>query len=238
METTQTDHLHRIKELTELNAKLEDFTHIIAHDLQGPFNKINSFVSLLRSELGSGISARAELFLHHIEIAAQKGSSLIKGLLTYSKSTNRAEGMEWVDMNKIFSDVLEDLTVEIQQTHAEIKKEAFLSTIFVRSLHMRQLLGNLISNSIKYSQETPAIRITAKRNENKWEFCIKDNGIGIHPKNFERIFDLFNRGPLENKDGAGVGLAICRKIVDAHGGKIWVESIPGEGSTFHFTLPL
>jgi light-regulated signal transduction histidine kinase (bacteriophytochrome) len=162
---------------------------------------------------------------------------LINDLLALSRVGNQGQD-EDVDCDQITEEILRDLELSIRECHAEVTHD-HLPTVHAHPRQLEQLLQNLVTNAIKFSNgNQPHVHIGCKQLPGFWEFSVQDNGIGIEPRYFERIFNIFQR--LHSRDeypGTGIGLAICKKIVERHGGKIWVDSVPGEGSTFHFTLP-
>lgn len=223
-------------ELRCTNKDLEDFTHIVSHDLQSPLNKIISFGDLLKMNLES--PEKALNYLNRIQMGARKMSGLINSILTFSKATTSKE-MAPVDMGAIVKEVLSELVSELKEADARVTVEN-LPTFKANPVQINQLMTNLIGNAIKYcGEEAPLIHISSKKEGGMWVFSVRDNGIGIDPENCERIFHLFQRIESESKDkpGTGIGLTICKKIVENNGGKIWVESELNKGSTFHFTLP-
>jgi PAS domain S-box-containing protein len=225
----------RNAELASSNKNLEDFDHIISHDLQSPLNKIAAFADLVKTELKTSTTA-ADDYLSKMQSSANRMGELISSLLRFSKSTTLKEELQAVDMNQVVEDVLSDLEIQVKETSALVLKE-LLPTVNARPPQMHQLLLNLIGNSLKYAREnSPTVQLSCAEAETEWTFRVKDNCKGVDPANLGRIFDLFQRAETDKK-GTGVGLTICRKIVESHGGKIWANSKPGKGTTFYFTLP-
>jgi light-regulated signal transduction histidine kinase (bacteriophytochrome) len=163
---------------------------------------------------------------------------LIKDLLAYSRVTSHHEDFIEIDFEELIEEVLFDLEIIIEENKAIITLDP-LPIIYSDRLQMRQLFQNLIGNAIKYNDKTPLIHISVKKEDADWIFGVSDNGIGIKSEHYERIFQVFKRlHTKEEYDGTGIGLAICQKIVERHGGRIWIESELGKGSTFYFTIPL
>jgi len=224
--------------LSMSNRNLTDFAHVVSHDLQSPLNKIISFGDLLKMEIKSALNEKGTDYLDHIQNGAHKMGHLIKSLLDYSKVTTSNLELELVDMGVVAKEVLGDLDVEIKEAGVKVTVLK-LPTVHASPIQMNQLITNLVGNAIKYCRNgAPVIDIAAKKEGNLWVFSVRDNGIGIDPKDSLRIFDLFQRVVTEGKPGTGIGLTICKKIVENYGGRIWVESEPGKGSTFFFTLPV
>jgi len=225
----------RADALARSNRDLDDFAHIVSHDLQSPLNKIISFGDLLKMNLGS--PEKALDYLNRIQNGAVKMNEIITSLLSFSRATS-TRTMERVDMATLLEEVLSDFEGQINETGAKVTHDD-LPTLIANKAQISQLMTNLIGNAIKYCRkEAPLIHISAKREGHMWVCSVHDNGIGIDKKNAKRVFDLFQRIITEGKPGTGIGLTICKKIVEYHGGQIWVESELNKGSTFYFTLPV
>jgi signal transduction histidine kinase len=223
--------------LENKNYELEQFAYIASHDLQEPLRTVSSFVDLLEQEHGGKLKGNASKYLYFILESTERMRNLISGLLEYSR-IGREKIVEQVDCNEILTLVLDDLQTIIIEKKAIIESEK-LPVLNAHPSELKQLFQNLISNALKFSREDtpPVINIFALKQENGWEFKIKDNGIGIEEKFFEKIFIIFQRlHNVHEYEGTGIGLAHCRKIVEMHDGKIWVESESNEGSTFYFTI--
>jgi light-regulated signal transduction histidine kinase (bacteriophytochrome) len=223
--------------LENKNYELEQFAYIASHDLQEPLRTVSSFVDLLEQEHGGKLKGNASKYLYFILESTERMRNLISGLLEYSR-IGREKIVEQVDCNEILTLVLDDLQTIIIEKKAIIESEK-LPVLNAHPSELKQLFQNLISNALKFSREDtpPVINISALKQENGWEFKIKDNGIGIEEKFFEKIFIIFQRlHNVHEYEGTGIGLAHCRKIVEMHDGKIWVESESNEGSTFYFTI--
>jgi PAS domain S-box-containing protein len=221
------------------NQELEQFVYIASHDLQEPLLTVSNFISLLQTEYGHLHDEDGNMYMDFIKQAAERMRFLIKDLLDYSR-IGKVKETEQVDVNQLLENIMDDLDTRIEETGAQIHYE-HLPTVKAYHTELRQLFQNLISNAIKFAKEgiAPVINIAAKVYNNGWEFTVQDNGIGIEPKHSEKIFLIFQR--LHNRDdypGNGIGLANCKKIVAMHNGNISVESTPGIGSVFHFTLEL
>jgi PAS domain S-box-containing protein len=226
-------------ELRRSNADLEQFAYIASHDLQEPLRAVAGMVQLLQKRYQGQLDDRADEYISHAVEAAARMQALIQGLLTYSRVERRNQPIEPVDAGACLQTALKNLDVSIRESHAVIETEP-LPTVQADPVQLTQLFQNLIGNGIKFrGGNEPQIQISATRLKAAWQFSVRDNGIGIEPQYFERIFLIFQRLHTRREySGTGIGLALCKKIIERHGGLIWVESEPGRGSTFHFTLPL
>ena len=225
-------------ELNRKNKELAQFAYAASHDLQEPLRTVKSFVELLEKQYSGQFDERATKYFNFITDASTRMSDLIKGLLDYSR-IGRDRVFQPVDCNRIMGDVKADLGALINETHAELEVTPLPEKLIGSETELRLLFQNLISNAIKFRKKDakPVIRISSESAEDSWKFSFRDNGIGIAEEHWERIFNIFQR--LHNKnayEGTGIGLAHCKKITDLHGGKIWVNSNPNEGSTFYVTL--
>ena len=241
---------HYAVELERSNKELEQFASIASHDLQEPLKGVAGFAQLLSKRYKGKLDHKADEYISSIVSGATRMSALIQDLLTYSRIGTRQGPLEPVDCNSALKKALDNLKVSIEESCAAVES-ATLPTVRVDEVQLIQLFQNLVGNSIKYrSSEPPRISIMAERIERSsvpiphpvtgggWLFMIKDNGIGINPEYSERIFQIFQR--LHGKDeypGTGIGLAVCKKVVERHGGRIWVTSETGKGATFSFTIP-
>lgn len=237
--------------LENSNKELQDFAYVASHDLQEPLRKIQAFGDLLVTDLGKKISEDAKFYLERMRSASSRMQKLINGLLSFSRVTTKAKPYELVDLNKVAKEVLGDLEIRIKESGAEIKMDA-LPQIDADPLQMRQLFQNILGNALKFIKKDvkPVLRIettsvtdgVSDSLKGKTETCtlvLSDNGIGFDQKYADKIFSVFER--LHNRteyEGTGIGLAICRKIVERHNGKISVQSKEGEGTSFIITLPL
>ncbi|HWB86536.1 MAG TPA: ATP-binding protein [Bryobacteraceae bacterium] len=225
------------KELRRANADLEQFAYSASHDLQEPLRMVSIFTQLLQREYAGKLDSRADEYILHAITGANRIETLLKGLRSYI-TISATEGLPGnLNTEAVLNRCLEDLRPAIAESGARFEIET-LPEVAMQEVHLRQLFQNLISNGIKYrSQDAPFIRISATRDESQWIFAVRDNGIGIDRKYTEQIFGVFKRlHGSEEYSGTGIGLAICQKIVERYGGRIWVESTVGEGSCFFFTV--
>ena len=237
---------HHRMELEELitrletsNERLEQFAYAASHDLQEPLRMVTSYLQLVERRYADDLDADGEEFIEFAVDGAARMREMIDGLLEYSRVETRGNPFELIDLEVVLEDVLADLDVRIEETDAEITADS-LPAVTADVSQLRQVFQNLLQNAIEYSGDrAPRVRITAERASSRWIVSVADEGIGISPDDQDRIFEVFQR--LHSRDeyaGTGIGLALCKRIVERHGGEIWVESTPGEGSTFSFTLPV
>ncbi|NOU90796.1 HAMP domain-containing protein [Paenibacillus sp. LMG 31460] len=232
--------LKRQKEdLAGSNAELEQFAYVASHDLQEPLRMVASYVQLLAKRYQGKLDQDADDFIHYAVDGAQRMQNLINDLLAFSRVGTKGKELKSVDFEEVLHHVLTNLQHAIQESDALVTHDP-LPTLLVDPTQMVQLLQNLVGNAIKFrdANRAPIIHIGIKQQNNEWLFSIRDNGIGFDPKYRDRIFLIFQR--LHNKtkyQGTGIGLSICKKIVERHGGKIWVDSEVGHSTTFYFTLP-
>ncbi|SEB11796.1 PAS domain S-box protein [Pedobacter hartonius] len=226
------------KELAISNAELEQFAYVASHDLQEPLRMVTSFLTQLEQKYGDIVDAKGKQYIHFAVDGAKRMRQIILDLLEFSRVGRSEDTMEEVNINKVVTDILALYRKQIQEQGARI---VFESLPALRSFRVpiRQVFQNLISNALKYQQKdiTPLISISCEDSGNNWKFAVKDNGIGIDAEYFDKIFIIFQR--LHNKDeysGTGMGLAVTKKIIENLGGRIWVESEEGKGSTFYFTI--
>lgn len=227
-----------IDKLEQQNMELEQFTYIASHDLQEPLLSINSIVEILTTQYTGKLDKEADNLLRFIQQSSSRMSQLIKSLLDYSQIGKKEQATEKVDCNEIIHIVKADLQKSIQDSGAIIIVQE-LPVINAYSTELTLLFQNLLSNAIKFKKadKLPRIKLSACKIENGWLFSCSDNGIGLEDRFKEKIFEIFQR--LHNRhtyEGTGIGLAHCKKIVTMHNGKIWVESAPGQGSQFCFTI--
>ncbi|AKB27682.1 sensory transduction histidine kinase [Methanosarcina siciliae T4/M] len=227
----------KLEELARSNADLEQFAYVSSHDLQEPLRMIASYLQLLQRRYQGELDERADKYIYFAVDGASRMQSLINDLLEFSRVTTKARELEPTDCESILKYVLSDLEFSIKENEATVSYDS-LPEIMADGTQLTQVFQNLISNAIKFrSKETPKIHVSAENEGDKWRFSVQDNGIGIDPKYAEKIFELFKRlHKREDYPGTGIGLSICKKIIERHGGDIWVESEPGRGSTFYFTL--
>jgi signal transduction histidine kinase len=227
------------EELARSNKELEQFTYMASHDLQEPLRTVTVFAQLLTDRYKGQLDEKADKFIDYILGGAQHMSELIQALFTYSRVGTQAQKAEPVDSNSVLEQTLANLQAVIKDNGAVIVHEP-LPTVSMAGSQLGQLFQNLISNAIKFrSEKPPYIQISAEPKEQAWQFAVADNGIGINPEFAERIFVIFQRLHTRQKyPGTGLGLAVCKKVVEKYGGRIWVESQPGQGAIFYFTVPL
>ena len=228
-----------IEKLSNSNKELEQFAFIASHDLQEPLRTVTSFVQLLAKRYEGKLDADADRFIDFAVKGCERMQSLIEGLLKFSRIESRKEEEQIIDCNAVLEDIVSDLSVKVRETRAKITWEE-MPNIMAAPSQIRTVFRNLISNAIKYCVDRdPEVSIQADLKDNYVQFSIKDNGIGIEEQYQDKIFAIFKR--LHSNDqfgGTGIGLAICKKIVERHGGKIFVTSKPEEGSIFFFTFPV
>jgi light-regulated signal transduction histidine kinase (bacteriophytochrome) len=226
------------EELLRSNTDLQQFAYVASHDLQEPLRMVSSFTQLLQRRFQDKLGDDGNEYIRYAVEGSKRMYTLLNGLLTFSRIQTRGKEFEQVDMNKILGKVKDNLSLVIEETKADIKVSE-LPVIFADESQMIQLTQNLIENSLKFRNGIPKITISVKTENKEHVFSVNDKGIGIEPQYFERIFRIFQRlHRIEEYEGTGIGLAICRRIVERHGGQIWVESSLGKGSTFYFTIPI
>ena len=229
-------------ELRRSNEELSEFAYVASHDLQEPLRKINSFCMLLDQEYGELLGSDGQRYLHYVVDGSNRMRTLIQDLLSYSKVGSQSNRLVDVDATQSVRDVIANLSVLIDESDAVVTVDQ-LPTVHANPVQLTQLFHNLIINAIKYRREDPprihvGIQDDADSSKNVWQFYVSDNGLGIEPQYFEQIFGVFKRlHSMNTHPGNGIGLAICKRIVERVGGKIWVESEPGSGCVFRFTIP-
>jgi PAS domain S-box-containing protein len=224
-------------QLARSNRELEQFAYVASHDLQEPLRMVASYLELVAERYKGRLDEKADKFIAYAVDGATRMKRLIDDLLGYSRVSTRAQPAEVIDVGAALEEATKNLGKVIAEKEAVVTWDV-LPTVVVNRTHLVQLFQNLIGNALKFCVELPRIHVGAQRDEQAWVFSVRDNGIGIAPEHRERIFQIFQR--LHGRDkyaGTGIGLAICKKIVEQYGGRIWVESQPGKGSTFFFTLP-
>lgn len=224
--------------LLHSNRELEQFAYVASHDLQEPLRAVNSYAQLIVRKYQGNLDAKADKYLAYIMDGATRMQQLIDDLLSFSRVGTRGKFLEPTDGEAVLSQVLDNLQIAIAENHAVVTHDP-LPTIMGDEIQLIQLLQNLIGNAIKFRREQPPnVHVSAEPRENEWIFSVRDNGIGMEPEYFDRIFMIFQRLHSRSEyPGTGIGLAICKKIVERHGGRIWLESTPGVSTTFFFTIP-
>lgn len=226
------------QELERSNAELEQFAYVASHDLQEPLRMVASYTKLLAQLYQGSLDAEADKFINYAVDGAERMQTLLNDLLLYSRVGRKGKAFRLTDSHAALDSAIANLQMIIQETDARVTSHT-LPSVMADETQLVQLFQNLISNAIKYrSQQPPVIDVGARLENGEWCFWVKDNGIGIAPKHKERIFIIFQRLHTRQKyPGTGIGLAICKKIVERHRGRIWVESEFGQGATFYFTIP-
>ena len=226
------------REIQRSYRELEQFAHTASHDLQAPVRRITKFLELLQMDLGETLNERSKDYLDRALRGASHMRRLIQDLLDYSLVGGTKNTFQPVKLEEVLKEVLVQLEVMIINTNTKIEVNA-LPTVLGNRTFLHQLFQNLIANAIKFrGEDAPQIEISARDTGIKWVLTVKDNGIGIPVDAFEEIFGIFQR--IDNSshvEGTGIGLALCKKIVELHDGRIWIESMVDEGTAFHFTLP-
>ena len=243
-ESAQRTLASQAKQLADINSELEQFAYVASHDLREPLRMIMNYLSLINRRLGDQLDDDTKAFIGFAVDGAKRMDRLILDLLEFSRIGRRAGAAAPVALSEAVADALGNLALTIEETSAKVTVAADLPTVTGSQDELVRLIQNLVGNALKYRapDRPPAISITAQaaRNGDKaeWIVAIADNGIGIDAEYFQRIFSIFQRlHTREEYEGTGIGLAVCKKIVEQHGGRIWVDSTPGAGSTFFFALP-
>ncbi len=229
----------RTSELMRSNNELQQFAYITSHDLQEPLRAVTGFLKLLCADLGDALSPKAEEYIEYAVSGANRMELLIRELLEYSRVGTHGKPFELADCRQVVDQAIQNMQVAIDESGAQVIVGE-LPGLVCDATQLVQLFQNLIANAIRFRRDAPPkIEIEARRSGRVLQFSVRDNGIGIDPQHAERIFQVFQRlHTREEYSGTGMGLAICRRVVDRHSGRIWVESRPNEGSTFHVTIPI
>jgi light-regulated signal transduction histidine kinase (bacteriophytochrome) len=230
---------HQTQELARSNAELQDFAYVASHDLKEPLLVVSGYVQLLARRYKGKLGTDADNFIVRAIDGVKRMETLINDLLAYSCAGTYGETFKPTDCKTVFEHTVTNLQAAIKESGAVVTHDR-LPPVVADASQLVQLFQNLIGNAIKFrGKRQPCIHISAEEKGNEWVFSVRDNGIGIHPKYAEDIFIMFER--LHNRGrypGTGIGLALCKKIVQRHGGRIWVNSEPGKGSTFYFTISI
>jgi hypothetical protein len=226
------------EELVRTNIELERFMYISSHDLKEPLRMITSYLKLLARRYQNKLDSDADEFIGYALEGAERMDQLVRDVLDYARLGERSKKLAKVDCNEVLDYCLSSLQISIEESAAVVTKDT-LPTLIADRTQLGQLFQNLIANGIKFrTKEPPRVHVSAVRKAEGIVFSVRDNGIGIESQYLDRIFLIFQRLHSRGEyPGTGIGLAICKKIVEGHGGRIWADSQPGKGSTFYFTLP-
>lgn len=234
---TESQNVRRLEELERSNADLTEFASVAAHELREPLRMVEKYAELLHHDTEGKLNVESVKSLGFVRDGAKRMSALLEDLLSFTRITSGWQTYSACDCNEIVVDTMRQLEDEIAVTKAQIRHEP-LPTILADSTQLSQVFLNLVGNALKFrSKRTPKIRISVLRAQHEWVFSVKDNGVGIEGGDLDSVFTIFRRLHPEYT-GTGIGLAICRRVIERHGGRIWVESSPGKGSTFSFTIPI
>ena len=227
------------EELARSNRDLEQFAYVASHDLQEPLRMVAAYTQLLSQRYQGKLDENADKYIHYAVDGALRMQTLVQDLLAFSRVGREGNQARLVEVNLAVQSALINLQNSIQESDAQVHYGQ-LPTIMADHSQLAQLFQNLIGNAMKFrGKESPRITISAEKKDREWIFSVADNGIGIAPEYAETIFVIFKRlHTREEYSGSGIGLAICKKVVEQHGGRIWMESDPGRGSTFKFALPI
>jgi light-regulated signal transduction histidine kinase (bacteriophytochrome) len=226
------------EDLRRSNRDLEQFAYIASHDLQEPLRAVGGYVKLLEHRFPDKLDAKARGYIAGAFDGATRMERLIGDLLAFSRVATRGDAFQPANLEDALAQALRNLEAGINSAQATVIHDP-LPTLSVDAGQIRQLFQNLVGNALKFrGEQPPNIYIGAKRQEGRWVFSVRDNGIGIDPQYYEKLFQVFQRlHTRKDYPGTGIGLAICKKIVERHGGTIWVESQSGQGATFYFSIP-
>lgn len=226
------------EELEKSNIELQHFAYIVSHDLQTPLRSICGFVQLLDQEYGDKLDDRAAEWIRRTVLSTQRMQTLIRDILAYSRVDSNVHPFAKLSLAGVLDEVVDLLGDSIRESGAVVIGDDLPEVLGDRP-QMVQLLQNLIGNAIKYRRdEPPRVEVFVTETDREWIVTVRDNGMGIPPEHSQRIFDVFQRLHTQQAiPGTGIGLAICRRVVQRHGGRLWVESVPGAGSTFRFSIP-
>ena len=227
-----------VGQISRSNTELEQFAYVVSHDLQEPLRMVASYTQLLAKRYQDKLDADANDFIAYAVDGAERMRVLLNDLLDYSRVGTRGKPFKPTDCEKVLHQALINLKVAIEESGALVTHD-YLPTLIADEGQLTQLFQNLVGNAVKFCNQEPRIHVSAETKSNAWLFSVRDNGIGIDPQHGQRIFEMFKRlHTREEYPGTGMGLAICKKIVERHGGHIWVQSQLEQGSTFYFTIPI
>jgi PAS domain S-box-containing protein len=228
-----------IQDLQRSNHDLEQFAYVASHDLQEPLRMVVAYMDLLNRAYAGALDERADRYIHYAVEGAQRMKVLIDNLLAYSRIESRGEPLARVDCGSVVERALDNLRFAVEEAGATIDVGEDLPSVLADETQLEQVFVNLVGNALKFrSPAAPRVSIAASRSGDHWEFRIEDNGIGFEEDQAERIFQMFQRlHDRKTYGGSGIGLALARRTIERHGGRIWARSKPGKGSTFYFTLP-
>jgi signal transduction histidine kinase len=233
------DHTQGQDDLARSNRDLEQFAYVASHDLQEPLRMVAIYTQLLAERYKGKLDADADKYIHYAADGALRMQTLVRDLLAFSRIGRQDIEFQKIDCNAVMETAVKNLQAAIEESGARVVYEP-LPTVMADGSQLMQVLQNLIGNAIKFrGTEPPVIQITAQQKDREWVFSITDNGIGIAPEYAEVVFVIFKRLHTRTEyPGSGIGLSICKRIIEYHGGRIWVEPQPGQGCIFHFTLPV
>jgi signal transduction histidine kinase len=233
-----TERRHREVQLQQANEELRQFAYVTSHDLQEPLRAVTTYVELLAQRLHGQLTAETQALMGYAVEGAQRMHTMIVDLLAYSRVERQDVEGTATDGEAALEQAVRDLRLPLAESEAVVTHDP-LPTVVTVPGQLKQVIENLLSNAVKFrGPAPPRIHLAARRQGPEWVFSVRDNGIGLDPKYAQRIFEMFQRLHTRREyPGTGIGLAICKKIVERHGGRIWVESAPGQGATFYFTLP-
>ena len=228
----------RTADLQRSNEQLQQFAYVASHDLQEPLRAVSTYVQILADRYRSRLDSQADEFINYAVDGATRMQELIRDLLNYSRVQTKEQVLTETNCEEVVARVLENLQLSIADSKAVVTTDS-LPVVMGDAPQLQQVFQNLLSNALKFcGPKPPQIQIAAQQKEEEWVFSVRDNGIGLDPRHAERIFVIFQRLHTRREyPGTGIGLAICKRIVERHDGRIWVESEPGKGATFYFTLP-
>ena len=233
------DLIQALEELKRKNKELDDYTYTVSHDLREPLITIQGLSEMLYRKYGDKLDRSMVPYIRRISSASQWLERLVSDLLELSRAGKKAGEFREVKVKSILGLSLKSIESLLRKKHVELKQPSDFPTIYCDKTGMQQVFNNLLDNALKYmgSQRKPKVEIGWSKNKDQYIFWVKDNGIGIKKEDQEKIFHAFYRGSGASKEGTGIGLSIAKKVIESHGGKIWVKSRPGRGSTFYFIIP-